>query len=245
MHYRLFFICVMTLIGSTTATHADIDRAVRPISELTVTGQATLQKPADEATLHFTVVNEATTANEALEANSQQMRQVIAILEDAGLSAKEYKTGRFNVRSLYTEHPSHIKEGWQPKVRGYEVNNELTITTQQIDKLGTWIDLAIQKGVNNVSDISFSLHDLRTYRHEAIRAATANAAADAHTLASSANVHLGRVLSIALDQASHRPITYQPMMAKAFHAYSEAAPPIAAGDVDVQASVTIVYELIP
>jgi uncharacterized protein YggE len=70
-----------------------------------------------------------------------------------------------------------------------------------------------------------------------------NAKADASEVAASLDVKLGRVISVSLDQAVPQPI-YQPMMLKASAGYENSSMPIISGDVEVNASVTVTFEIV-
>ncbi len=214
------------------------------IPQLAVSGHAVLKRPADEAFLRLGISTEATTAAGALQLNSDQMVNMINALKEAGLKTSEFQTGQFSLYPLFTNRPLKAPDDWTPEIRGYRVENKLLINTQQIDHLGGWIDIAVQKGANAIDDISFGLHDARNYRDEAIREAAAYAWNDAVTLAASMGVRLGKVLSVNLDQSSLQPMPRQPEPMMFSRAAANVSPPIARGDVDVQAHVTVIYEII-
>lgn len=216
------------------------------VYQLTVSGNANLKKAADESVLRLGVMTEDTNANAALKLNSEKMDALINTLKNAGMKEGEYQTGQFVLYALYTNRPRNADENWTPKIRGYHVENKLIIRTQQLTSLGDWIDTAVQSGANAIDDISFGLHDPRIHRDEAIKQAAGYARSDAEVLAASTGITLGKVVRVTLDQASYQPIHRRPemlMMAKAGAADAAVAPPIVGGDVDVQANVTITYEI--
>lgn len=245
MFCRHLFYCLLTLtlllVGTPWIVEAARAAKGCPCGELAVVGHANMKRLADEATIRLGVVNEATSAKEALRDNDEKMQTVIAALTAAGLKASDYQTGRFSLRPLYTEKPHQAPEDWVPTIRGYAVDSQLLLHTQEIGKLGGWLDIAIEKGANNIEDITFDIHDPRTYRQEAIRQATSYAKADAAELATSAGVKLGKILSLTLDEASHQRIVQPMAMARVFNSSGTT---IVAGDVDVQATVTLVFELL-
>lgn len=216
------------------------------IPQVAVTGVANLKRPADEVTFSLGVVTQAETANDALRNNSDQMTKVIAALKKAGLDPKEFKTGQFSVQPVYSTRPKNAPDDWRPRILAYQVQNRLNVRTMQLDKVGTWIDVGVKQGANAVDDIIFGLHDPREHRAAAIREAATYAKNDALVLAANTDTRLESVLSIALDQAAIQPVykraemlAYAPGASPAFGD----APPIEAGDIDVHATVTIVYEI--
>jgi uncharacterized protein YggE len=211
------------------------------LPKLTLRGEARLDKPADRLWLRVGVVTEDPAASAALEENSRRMEAVIKALKKAGLAEKEYETGRFSVRPVYSRRPRNAGPEWRPQITGYEVTNSLSVRTKKLERAGRLIEAANGAGANSI-DINFDLADPRIHRDEAIATATANARSDAATLAEAAGVRLMRLLTINLDNAGWRPPT--PKMARGMAmAEAAAAPPIRPGEVTVSAAVTLVYEI--
>lgn len=215
-----------------------------PIPQIVVTGEALLKRPADEAVLRLGVTTESQFASSALEQNSKEMNALIETLSKVGLKESEFQTEQFSLYPLYTERPHDAKPDWAPKLRGYRVENKLTIRTQQISKLGSWIDAAVKAGANTIDDLSFGLKDSRAYREETIRVAALHAKEDAATLANSTGIRLGRVLNLTIDQSAVQPFI-KTRMAYATHEFaSPASTPISSGNVEVSARVTIIFEIL-
>ncbi|MCZ6735592.1 MAG: SIMPL domain-containing protein [Planctomycetota bacterium] len=229
-------------LGFTDDSNTDDRHKV--VAKLTVRGDAQLHKPADQLRLNVGVVTEATQAGEALQENSRRMVDVVEALEEVGLTKGEYETGQFHLQPQYSRRPRQAGPEWRPQIIGYQVTNTLSIKTKRLDLAGELIEAANQAGANSIGAIGFELADPRTHRAEAIAAATANALADAHTLADAASVQLVRIITITLDEAAHwQPI--RTMAARAGPALAEAAvpPPIVPGKITVRAGVTVIYEI--
>lgn len=223
----------------TSAAEAD-ENAHSSAHTLTVNGAATLYKPADQLNLSIAVITEADNAEAALQSNNKKMRAVIETLIAKELTHKEYSTGQFNISPIYTPYPKDPPPNWTQKIVGYRVSNSLSIRTGKIDQAGEFIDAANQAGANSIDHISFGLQDERSYRQEIIKAATENAIQDAKGLAAAANLNLGRIRQIWLDNAGTPP---HPNLKLAPAAFMERSTPIEAGDVAINANVTIVYEV--
>jgi len=214
------------------------------VSRLTVRGQAVLNVPADQMQLEIGVVTSGDTAETALQRNSTDMRRVEEAIKAAGLSADEYRTGRFQIQPKWSPRPRNADEDWRPRIVGYSVTNTLQIKTKKLKVAGKLIESCAAAGANDIGAVVFDLAEPRTYRSEAIEQATANAKADARTLAKAAGVNLVRVLSIGLDGAVERPqerVGHE--YARAAMAAGDAAPVIMPGTVRVEASVGITFEI--
>lgn len=222
---------------------ADVE-PLQNISKLTLSAQATIQKPADELQINIGIVTIKDSAEKALQENSQKMNAVIKNLAAAGLTSKDYETGHFSINPTYTPYPKDPPADWKPSINGYEVNNTVFIHTSAIDSAGKIIDAANQAGANNISNIRFVLNDKNAYWQEAIALATANAISDAQAMAKAANQKLVRIVSISLDNDSNITPRSNTLFAAKAMSY-ESAPPIEAGDVSIKANVTITYEIAP
>lgn len=202
------------------------------IAKLSITGQATIKKPADELRISLGVITEGKDAESAMQHNAEKMHAVINALQQLGLTHQEYETGRYAITAIYSRPPKEHAIDWKASIINYEVNNTIQIKTDKLKLAGALIDTAGKSGVNSINQISFGFKDPRSYREEAISAAAENAFIDANTLARAAGVRLVRVIEISLDRESTN-IPY----------YKLAETPIQGGDIEVNARVNLVYEI--
>ncbi len=242
---RLLPIIVSLLTVCATTTGLADPVGLEDVPRLTVRGEAVLHKPADQLRVRVGVVTQEAEATAAVKENSRRMADVVAAITKAGLDKTEYETGRFSIRPLYSRRPRQADAQWVRQIIGYEVNNTLAIRTKKLALAGKLIEVANEAGANSVDDIRFDLADPRTHRPEAIDAATANARSDARVLSRAAEVRLVRIISIQLGNSGYRPPMPTMARAEGMAAAVALAPPIQPGDVTVQASVTIVYEIAP
>jgi uncharacterized protein len=232
----LFILCLAAAIP------ADNYANTPECPKLKLSAQATICKPSDELQLNVAVINHGVTAEAALAENSAKMDKVILSLEGAGLTSKEYETGKFTIHPTYTPYPKEPPPNWQPSINGYEVTNSIIIYTDKLDMAGKIIDVANKAGANSISDIRFGLHNPRDYWSEALGAAASNAINDAQVIAAAARVQLVRILSITLDNTHVvSPQVNASYLAKAMVA--DSAPPIEPGEVSITANVTLIYEI--
>ena len=212
------------------------------IPKLTLTGQATLQKPSDTLLMTIGVVNTGSNAQEALSQNSMKMQAVIDALEDLGLAKSEYHTGHFSIIPTYTPHPKNPPPDWKPSINGYEVNNSIIVKTDKLHLAGQIIDTANRAGANEITNIHFTLKDLRKYWDEVLTQATQNAFSDAKIIADAAGVKIQRVLSVSLNNTNVITPKISNVYARAMSAEA-VVPPIEPGEIDMTASITVVFEI--
>ena len=199
---------------------------------INVTGTGTVEAAPDIASLTIGVTTQGETAVAALAANSAAMEAVMARLTAAGVEARDMQTSNLSVNPNWTGYDSSA-----PTISGYVAANLLTVTIRDLAGLGPVLDAAVQDGANTLNGLSFGFADPGPLLDEARKEAVADARARAELLATAAGVKLGRVLSISEGTPEGGPM---PM----FKAELAAAPvPVAAGAMDVAASVTIFYEI--
>lgn len=231
-------------VGTALAQDTAAERKLEDIPRLTVKGESHIEVPADLLRLNIGVQTEDEEAPRAVDRNSRQTRDVIDAIELAGLTEDEYETGRFRLRPVYSRRPRAAEPDWKPQIIGYEVLNSIAVKTTRLDLAGDLIAAANKAGANTIDTVGFDLADRRTGREEAIAEATANAIADARTLARAASLDLLRILSIHLDHRSE-PASLEFSRGRVASAMTGEKPPLTPGTVAVEATVTIVYEIAP
>ncbi len=210
------------------------------LNKLSVSGHATVYVPADKLTLSVGVVTQNTYAQVALRENSDRMNQVINALKKTGLKEGEFQTGQFSVNPTYTQPPKNPPPNWQQTISGYEVRNTINIRTNHFELAGQIIDEVGAGGANLIDNISFVLDNPQPSKNEAITLAVQQAIDYAETAARAAKVNLGNLLELSINPSVIAP--HYKMNAFAA-AGAEIGTPIQAGNVEVQATASLVYEI--
>jgi uncharacterized protein len=234
--FTLTFFCFL-IFGELQSKETFQDRLT-----LTVTGEATISKPADEVHLTLGVVSEDSNAQKALISNNLKMSDLIKNLETAGINPSQYQTGQFTIHPLYSHPPKEPNEDWHQKIVGYEVTNTLEIKLDKIDMVGKIIDSSVQAGANTLQNIQFSLKDPQGYNDESISKATQNAIKNAHALAVATHVQLVRILRLTLEEA--------PLLRGRFHSptffnktLGSEPTVVEPGNIEISSRVNIIYEI--
>ena len=209
--------------------------------KLLVSGNATLHRPADTFMLKVGVVTLDKTAEQAIAANNEKMQKILIALKKTGLNEKEFQTGNFTVMPKYAPAPREIPPDWQASISGYEVRNTLSIQTNKLNLSGPLIDAAAKEGANLFEDISFSLQSAQDAQVEAITQAVRQAYIYASAAVKEAGVTLGDILEININPAHITPHFYR--AEKFAMAAVDTSTPISPGNVEVNASVSITYEI--
>lgn len=212
--------------------------AARLPPRISVMGEGEASVAPDMAVVTLSVLREAGTAREALNANSAAMKEVLDALKAAGIAERDIQTSRLDIQPRYSQ-PSRDKPQ-EPKIVGYAVSNEVTVRIRKLAEAGAIIDKVVGLGVNQGGGISFVKEDLKATMTEARKRAVADALDKAGTLAEAAGVKLGPILSIEENAAPPRPIAYAAPMRKAA---ADMAVPLASGENSYQTQVSVVFEI--
>jgi uncharacterized protein YggE len=230
-------IAVLVAVGAAVVALAGVGRpetaggASKPAGGITVTGVGTVTSVPDEAEFSLGVQTSASTAREALAANSEKMNHVLAALRSAGIDKSDIKTQDVSVS------PSYADEG---KIDGYAARNSVSVKIHDLSKAGGVLDAASSAGANEVYGPTLTRSNQDAQQANALRDAVGNARKKAEALADAAGVRLGSVTAIT-EGFSGGPQPYY--AAGAERLALDKAAPIEPGTQDVQASVTVTFAI--
>jgi uncharacterized protein len=214
---------------------------------LTLSAEGRSTRKPDLATFSAGVNSSGKTAGEALAKNAADMNRVIAALKRAGIAERDIQTSNLSLNPVYADmsrQPSNPLEQLVPPIIGYQVNNTITVRQRNLAEYGRVIDTLVANGANQVNGPGFEMDNPEAAMDEARAEAMKKARARANLYASAAGLKVVRVLSIS-ESGGYVP---QPpvMYARAAMADMAAAPtPVAAGEVSLSASVSVLFELAP
>lgn len=206
---------------------------------ISVTGEGHSYAKPDQAQLSMGVVSEAKTAAIALKTNSEKMSNLIKTLTGKGIAEKDILTSNFSVNPQYRY--DNVNNQQRQTLVGYQVSNEVQVKIRNLPALGDLLDAVVTAGANNVNGISFSLADPAPVLDQARQKAMADAKRKADLYATAAGVKAGRVLYVTESSGTIYPP--RPMMMGARMAAAEASVPIAAGEQESTATITVVYAI--
>ena len=231
---------IMALGLATALALPAVARAAEPAQppRIVVSGEGQAAVAPDLAILTLSVMREAKTAREALDANNAAMTEVIEAIKLFGIADRDLQTAgiQINPRYNYTNKPDGSQNA---ELVAYQVTNTLTVRVRDLVKTGEILDKAVSLGVNQGGSISFDNEDPSAVIDEARKKAVSDAMSKAKTLSEAAGVELGRVLEISDQNYQARPM---PIEAKAFDRAASSVP-VQAGENAYNVQVTMTFEL--
>jgi uncharacterized protein YggE len=190
----------------------------------------------DEATITLGVQTTAPVAAEAMAENAQHMADVTAALKRAGIPDKDIQTSNLSLSAQY-----NYVQNEPPKLTGYQASNDVTITVEDLPKLGPTIDAVTAAGANQINGISFGLKDPAAAEDAARLAAVKALRAKAELYAGATGYHIARLVSLS-EGGGYEPGPVQPMMMA--KARVQAVPTaVSSGQLTVGIDVNGLYEL--
>ena len=208
---------------------------------LKVSGTGTVYMQADRASASLGVNLTGEDLGELQQRANATVAAVIEALTEAGLDEKNISTNYIYMSPRY-DYSSDME-----RLIGYSINNSLTISTDEIDNIGAYIDAAFAAGANTFDSISFSVSDDSEARKQALELAVKDARQKAEVIAAAAGKQLGKIEEIV--EGGQNDYYYNSASGSARYAVMESVAldvgtTVRAAQVNVTASVQIVYELV-
>jgi hypothetical protein len=204
------------------------------VSKLTVQGDGKVSAAPDMATIVLGVETQNANASVAVRENAALMNETINALLGAGIAENEIQTSSFSLTTMPQDEPKMTGE--TPKAPVFLATNQVTVKLNNTTDVGRVLDAAVSAGSNSIQQVSFDLRDPIPQNDMALTKAIEDAQRQAEVAASAAGVNLGRVLEITEG--------YGFVTAAAKSAsFADFATPIQPGELEISASVTVVYEI--
>lgn len=204
---------------------------------IAVTGEGSVAAVPDMAEISLAVVREAPGAGEALDAASAATAEVLAAMGAMGIEARDVRTADVSLEPVYDAALDPLEARRSPAIVAYRARNALVVRVRAFDRLGAVIDRAVELGANEGGGLRLMVADEEALRDRARRLAVLDARERAAGMAEAAGVTLGPLVSLG-EGGGVGPVG-APRMAM----MEARAVPVAAGETEVSASVTAVYEI--
>lgn len=243
-HSMTIFLAVAALAAG--AGCAKNTRVETVSSRVMVTGEAEARAQPDTAVVVLSVVTQSPRALEAQQANARKSEAVMAAATGAAGASPEVKT------SGYSLQPQQEWWGGKPRITGYEARNTVTVTTKNLDRVGSVIDASTQAGANSVEGINFVLREDNPARRETLAEATRQAVSKAESIAQALGGRVTRVVESQeggfvprppLDGARLRSETRDAFTANADAARMSSRTPVEAGALNIKSQVQLIVEI--
>ena len=230
---RTILSVVTLLLLSTTVLAEDGLRTI------TVHGIGSASAAPDRASVQMSIVARSATVAAAQDEAATVTAKVLEMTSKLGIDRDRIDTTGSSVRPDYRWN----RESEEQELRGYVAQRQMQVDVRDLEKLGALIEGAVEVGVNQVSPPMLDSSKRREAYREALDAAAKDAQANAAQLARSLGAELGDVFKITTVSEPSAP---RPMMRMAMADAAESSAPETynAADLNFDASITVVFELV-
>ncbi|MEK7116968.1 MAG: SIMPL domain-containing protein [Patescibacteria group bacterium] len=196
----------------------NVGREIYPQSTIMVSGSGEAYAIPDIATFNFSVVEIGDTVKQAQEKADAKINKALAAVRESGIEDKDIKTTGYNVYPKYewSQRPCPLGissngmmypcPAGKNILTGYEVNQTITVKVRDTEKAADLVTKIGAVGVENISNLEFSVDDREKYVAEARSEAIAEAKTKAKELAKQLGVKLGKI--IYYNENGNYPIYY-------------------------------------
>lgn len=212
------------------ATPAFSQYADKPTT-LEISATSRVESMPNRFTLSFAIDTDAPLAKIAVSENAARTEKVFAELRSIGGKESKIWTAGFSLAPLY-------EKGDPTKPSGFRARNTVFLESKALDKAGLFIDSAAEAGVSRIGNLEFTSDTEDKLRTEAAVKALRQATHDAEMLARTAGLSIRRIIRITYDQRGHTPVS---ILRDA--ALAGTHTPVAVGEISVNATVHVVFEL--
>lgn len=227
-----------------------------------VSGEGKVSVTPDIAILSLGVSSQSASVAEAQSKAAAAMENIITVLTENGIDEKDIQTNYYNIMQLVDY--SKVRVAWAPDlavpsiepapimppptptstIKGYQVDNMVTVKIRATEKTGTIIDsvTAAAGDLVRVNSIYFSVEQPEKYYPEARSLAMADAEAKAEKLAELAEITLGDATYIS-ENSQYQPVPY-PIYKGMDSSYGSApGTSISPGQTDIILNVQVSYSI--
>ena len=209
---------------------------------VTVSGEGIVRVEPDQAVVRFGVVTEAGDPETARQRNAEAAREAMNAVRSLGVPDRKMRLETLQLQP---------RREWDPdtrqwKERGFEATRQVVVELDDLEQLPTLITEVVQKGANRLNGVAYQLQDEDQARNEALLQAVTKAREKAVLMTQALGESLGRVMMIN-EQSFDMPRPMMRMAMEAAMVADKAAAPepdaYAAGEIEVRATVLVVFEL--
>lgn len=205
-----------------------------------VTGEGTVSADPARMEISIGVATTSSTAAEALDANNAKMAPVIEALRREGIDPSDIRTSGLSVDAQYADR----RASQEDRIIGFRAENTIQVSTSNLDRAGDLVSLLFDAGANTISGPEFFVaeEDEERLARLAEIAALQEARAQAETVAETLGLKVSRALVVS-DRRVH---FSESSVSRVTITGSRIMPtPLEPGKIDVDASYSVVYALIP
>jgi len=158
---------------------------------IVTTGDAIVRVKPDGAVLGVGATAQGSTAAEAQDLLAQRISGLLARAKALGIPDSDTKPAVYRIDPQYA-----YEQGKPPRLTGYQGTQQLVFTLRGTDGVGKALDALVDGEGTTTATVTFTLLDPKAVQASARAQAIADARTKAEAMAKTANVGLGKIVSV-------------------------------------------------
>ncbi|HOM33278.1 MAG TPA: SIMPL domain-containing protein [Candidatus Paceibacterota bacterium] len=217
-------------------------------STFVVNGEGKVYAKPDVAVVDMSIINQNIDVEKVQAENDEKTQRVINFLKESGVDEKDIKTLQYNLQPEYDYNwcrnaSSQYISYCPPKLVDYILTQSIEVKIRDLNNVGKIIGKLTDVGVNQISSINFVIDEDNVYKSEARKEAVLDAQKRANDIAQTAGIKLGRIITISESPVDNVYPVANYAQKEALMDLSSASP-IEIGTNEINASISLVYEII-
>ena len=214
---------------------------------ISFTAEGKIFAKPDIAEITFYVINQGEKAETVQKENNEKMQEAVVFVKSQGIDEDDIRTIQYNLSPEYDytwckKPGEEIYPSCAPKIISYKLSQGVEVRIRDFDKIDTIVGGLSEKGVNEISSLSFVIDDTENYKNEARILALGKVEKRAKLLAQKSSIKLGKIIDISEGQGVY-PI-YRTSKAEAMlDSSQEVIAPIEPGTQEITVTLTVTYKL--
>ncbi|MBS4961166.1 MAG: SIMPL domain-containing protein [Clostridiales bacterium] len=214
--------------------------AAEPVKDsITVAGKGIVEVMPDKADISMSISTYDKDSSVAAGKNGEIFQRVKEKLMQSGIKNEDIKTNYYRVN------PEYDSKSEENKITGYNAFLSFTVTTNDIDHVRDYIDIALKEGVTESNRVDFGLEEPEKYYADALKASIGNAQKSAEALAEA--LGKSKIIPYSVNEHGDGNAYEISNMASSSMAKEEAAdseagsPKIGYDNIQIEANVSVTY----
>ena len=173
------------------------------LRQVSVTGNGEALVDADIAIVHLAAQSQQRTSAAAKEEVDNQVNEVIAALENIGLTEDDLSAGQISLSPRY-DYRNNRQE-----FAGYFASRNIQVEIADLDILNAFLDAALAQEIGSINQIEYRSSQEQEAKELARELAIADSKEKAEYLAEAYGVDLGAIISISYQSNQSTSVIYQ------------------------------------
>ena len=227
---KVFLILILLIVTVSQA------QEVKPIPQISVSGEGKVKAVPDQAFISVTVETKGNNATSVKKQNDETIEKVIQFIKKIKLPKEDVQTKRISLNPQYD---------YEKKKHNYNATQTLEILLKDLAQYDALMEGLVDAGINRINTVEFKTSQLTQYQSEARKLAMKEAKQKAEDYVSVLAQKIGKALTISDNSQAYypQPMYERKMMVSAMSDGAVQRETLAIGEITIVANVSVSFVL--